>query len=294
MQYDAAVIGGGVAGLQAALTLGRLLYKVVLIDEGKPAHLAATHMHNMIGADHMTPEEFYGRARTQLAAYPNVIQVRASVVDATVNADYSYQLIDDAGVRYDARTVLFAYGIRDVLPPIDGIEELWGKQVQHCAYCHGYESRGKSIAVLTPNASAAAMIRMVRHLSPTLHVLLEDGAPDAATAAQWQQENITHDSAPLAWVEAVGDGLRATLADGTAREFGTLFIRPDGAPQSSLPTKLGCTMVYSHIQLDAHGYTGVPGIYAAGDVASNSVGQLVSAMKSGLDAAVAMHGYLRQ
>lgn len=288
--HDAAIIGGGVAGLQAALTLARFCYRIVLIDAGKPNHAVAPQMHNMIGADGVTPEEFYRRAHAQLDAYPHLERVAATVVDGSVDPDYSFRLLDDAGRAYHARTVLFACGIRDVLPPIDGIAECWGREVLHCAYCHGYEARGKRTVLRTPAAAALVMVNNVQRLSSQIHVLLEDGPPDAELAAQLQRRKVTWGVGDVQRVERVTGGLRLYLADAAPHDCEVMYIRPGGAGATALPTKFGCTMPYgSQIQMDAWGMTGIAGVYAAGDVATGVAGQLVAAMKSGVDAAVRMH-----
>lgn len=289
MRYDAAIVGGGIAGLQAALTLARGLHRVVVIDAAMPCNRVTPQMHGMIGADGDNPGEFYRRAHAQLDAYPNLTRVTSAVIDGTVEADLSFRLWDAAGAGWHATKVLFACGVRDVLPPVPGLAELWGKQVQHCAFCHGYEARGQAVGLLTPASAAAKMISMVRHLTPTIHLLIEDGAPAPSLAESWECAGITYTDSPLAAVEPWADGLRVHLADGRALPFGTLFIRPGAEAATRLPEKFGCTMEHGQIKLDQWGQTGIAGVYAAGDMATGTVGQLVAAMKSGLDAGVMMH-----
>lgn len=293
MRYDVAIIGGGVAGLQAALTLARCLYNIVLIDAGEPRHRMAAKMHNLLGADGEAPEAFYRRAQAQLAQYPNLTRVQARVVDGRVNPDFSFHLIDAAGQAYHSGSVVFAHGVKDVLPAIEGLAECWGSEVQHCAYCHGYEARGKRIAALTTTAKAWGMVELVAHLSPRLHLLLEDGAPDAALQENLNRCGISYDTQGVQRVARAAEGITLTLRDGTAYACDVLYLQPGHAANLTLPARFGCTMTESgHISANEWGHTGIAGLYAAGDVIAGRYSQLAAAMKSGLDAAAMVHSVL--
>lgn len=293
MRYDVAIIGGGVAGLQAALTLARCLYNIVLIDAGKPRHHVAPQMHNLIGADGVEPEEFYRRAHAQLAQYPNLTRVNATVVDGGVDSDFSFHLVDDRGERYHAGAVVFACGVKDVLPEIDGLAELWGKEVQHCAFCHGYEVRGRVITVRTDTARAWAMVEQLAHLTRKLHFLLEDGPPDDVLDYQLERCGITYETARLTRVEKDGAGLLLTLDHGKTRRCDALFLQPGHAPRFDLPARFGCSITPDgHIQANGWGHTGIRGLYTAGDAMAGSYSQLAACIKSGLDTAAMVHADL--
>ncbi len=287
MLYDVAIIGAGVAGSQAALTLARGNRRVLLLDAGKPRHRFASHMHNFLGSDGTTPEEFYGRIHTELSQYPHVTRLQAEIVDAR-RTDQGFLLDAADGARHAARMVLFATGVKDVLPPIDGLAELWGSRVLHCTYCHGYEARGKVLGVLVTNDNALGVLGIMRALSERVHFFF-DGLPDANVSATLKKLGMTPELHDIEAVKPDGEGVQVALDDGRSVYCDVLFIRPPTAQNSLLPQGLGCqTFNGDSIVTNGHGKTHAPGVFVAGD-AAGSVSQLMAAAASGLLAAIDMN-----
>ena len=144
--YDVIVIGGGPAGLQAALTLGRMHRPTLLLDSGSYRNAPADAMHNFLTRDGMTPAEFRAAGRAEVQRYGGRI-VDAEVVSATRGGDGFVVTLAD-GSAHEARRLLVTTGLVDELPDLPGLAERWGTTLLHCPYCHGYEVRGKAIGVL--------------------------------------------------------------------------------------------------------------------------------------------------
>lgn len=287
MRFDAAIVGGGVAGLQAALTLARSRRSVLLIDAGLPRHRFATHMHNFLGADGLSPDAFYARVHAELAQYPHVARLQAQVTHVQ-HVHGVFQLTDDKQATHEARKLVFANGVRDELPDIEGLAPLWGQEVQHCSYCHGYEARDKSIAVLTSAQDALGMAESLLSLSSRLEFYFSGDLPDDAILDRLQANGIGMEYSKLDAVERSASGLMLHLANGQARQCDVLFVKPHTAADAALPSMLGCQLQNGFVQVNEWGQTHVPGVYAAGDI-TGGVHQLVAAAGSGLFAAMMLN-----
>lgn len=292
MIYDAAIIGGGVAGLQAALTLARANRQVLLLDAGAPRHRFSDRMQNLLGADGLAIGEFYARAHAELAKYPNVKVMRSAVTSAQ-GSHGEFVLGDALGATHTARKLLFAMGIVDVLPDIKGIGELWGKQVLHCSYCHGYEAVGKTIAAVMTTEGAWMMVESLWHLNATLQFFFEAGhVPDDALQETLRARGIAVELQPITAIARDGTGVALTLGDGRRVQSDVLFVKPRAAPPSILPFQLGCYPVENaYIAVNEWGKTHADGIFAAGDIAGGFQ-QLATAQASGLRAAVMLNSEL--
>ena len=242
--YDAIILGGGPAGLQAALTLGRIHRSVLLVDSGDYRNAPAEHLHNLIGFDGVPPAELRAAARRDLAGYATVevadgraAEVRGEAGDFTV-------VVPD-GHRETARAVVLATGVRDELPDIPGLAEQWGRKVAHCPFCHGHEFAGKRVGILAPDAARLA------HLSALLRPITDDLVPVDG----------------LARVEVVGEGLRLTLDDDSTLHVDGLFATST-IRVSPLVAALGLEVGPSGaVLIDPMGRTSRAGVYAAGDTA---------------------------
>lgn len=241
---DALVIGGGPAGLQAALTLGRVHRTVLLVDSGEYRNAPAAHLHNLIGSDGMPPADLRAAARRDLAAY-DTVRLRDGAVTAVRGEAGAFDVELADGSVETARAIVLATGVRDELPDIPGLADQWGRRVAHCPFCHGHEFAGGRIGILAPDPARLA------HLSGLLRPISSDLVPVEG----------------LARVDEHGDGLRLTLADGGAVDvdglFATSIVRP-----SPLVSALGLEVGASGaVLLDPFGRTSRAGVYAAGDTA---------------------------
>ena len=143
--WDCIIVGGGPAGLSAALVLGRCRRKVLLCDAGKPRNRHAVELHSFITRDGVPPARLLEMARDNLVAYPSV-RLRPGSITAARAVDRGFELQTADGALLHCRKLLLATGVRDELPPVAGIEDFYGRSVHHCPYCDGWESRDEAAA----------------------------------------------------------------------------------------------------------------------------------------------------
>lgn len=282
--YDAAIIGGGAAGLSAALVLGRSCRRVMLFDDGRPRNAVAAEMHGFITRDGTPPAEMLRIAREELGEYPGVECANARVSYAQRDGD-AFVLQAGEGAQFRARRVLLATGLYDALPEIAGIRERWGKSVFVCPYCDGWEVRDRRLAVIGRGGSAVELAQELYQWSADLLICT-------------QGERIREEQ--RRWIDAVAAGVRtgnvAEFADGEvvfqdgARErYDAAFLCAPLRQRYPLVDMLGCLVRENgEIQVDERGRTTAERVYAAGD-AVTTIHQVVLAAASGVRAAIAMN-----
>ena len=158
--YDVVVVGGGPAGLSAALVLGRARRRVAVVDAGAPRNAPAAHMHGYLSRDGLPPAELLAVGRAELTSYGVEL-----IADHVVAADRGFVIRLGGGRVLTARRLLIATGIRDELPDIPGVRERWGRDLLHCPYCHGWEVRDQPLGVLGTQPAAAEHALLVRQWS---------------------------------------------------------------------------------------------------------------------------------
>ncbi|CAA9403140.1 MAG: Thioredoxin reductase [uncultured Nocardioides sp.] len=241
--YDALVIGGGPAGLQAALTLGRMHRPTLLLDSGSYRNAPAAATHNVLTNDGRHPAEFRALVRAELAAYDDV-EVRdvaaASVADGQ-DGTLSVTLDDDSVVA--GRTLVLATGLRDVIPDIPGYAEQWGRSVHMCPYCDGHEVAGRRVAVEE-----------------------SEGAPHVATMLSPIAGSV--EVVPtVTGVEMTSEGLHVCSDSGKV-VVDALFTHPDFEQAAPFASQLGLEMRESGcVAINVFGHTSMPGVFAGGDLA---------------------------
>src|SRR5665811_416207 len=290
--YDAIIVGGGPAGLSAALPLGRMLRSTLVLDSGEPRNAPAEHMHNFLSRDGTTPSELRLVSRQQLEQYATVEVRDVPVVSARQlpEGDFEVTLAGNESVR--GRRLLLATGVVDELPPIDGMAELWGRGVFHCPYCHGYEVRGVQLAVLGGTPAAAHLALHLRRLSDDV-VLCTNGPAqfDPALADALARQSVEVYRQPVVRLDVRDGNLeRIAFADGTSLARGAMFCTTATMRQrSELPRQLGLKVLPDAlVEVDTMGRTNVPGIFAAGDMARRSnFGQLSAVIAAAASGAFA-------
>jgi len=262
---DIAIIGGGPAGLQAALTLGRVHRPAVLFDDGTYRNARVSHMHNVLTHDGTPPEDFRATARAQLAAYDSIDVRQVRVDDIVEKGDVFHLRLDDA-TELTAYAVILATGVRDELPPVPGLDELWGDLAAQCPFCHAHEFAGTRIGVIGAGPAphyAALLGPMASEL-----VVFTNTEP---LPEQWRP-GPTVRSEPIESVRAKDGGVRVTLdADGDEgrdEQVSVLFVMPTLRQSAPFAARLGLELNPSGcVRIDEFGRSSRPGVYCAGDMA---------------------------
>jgi thioredoxin reductase len=265
MDTDVVIIGGGPAGLQAALTLGRVHRRAVLFDDGAYRNATVEHMHNVIGRDGTSPADFRADARRELTAY-DTIDVREARVESVADDDDTFRvrLADDTTLTTYA--VILATGVRDTLPPVPGLEELWGGLVAHCPFCHGHELRGRRVGILGAPV-APHMSAMLAPIASDLLVLTEG----AELPEDWKDGPTVLTERVLA-VEGHDGGVCVTLegAAGQARreQLAALFVKPEMRQSAPFAEQLGLELNPSGcVRVDEFARSSRERVFCAGDMA---------------------------
>jgi len=289
-QYDVVVIGGGPAGLQAALTLGRMHREVLLLDSGHYRNDPTGHLHNFVTRDGTPPAEFRALAHRDLSAYATVERRSATAVSVEPAGDNAlgdgFTVTLDDGSQAIGRRVVLATGVRDTLPEVPGVAELFGEVVAHCPFCHGHEFAGGHVAVLGDGPHVSRVALMVGPIAERVSVFSNGGQLDAATLAQLDAAGVVVRTDAVTGLSPSGTGATVSFDRGPAEEVAGVFVSTGLTQSAPFAEQLGLAMLPSGgIEVDVMGRTSVPGIYAAGDLAH--VAALPMAMASVLTAAAA-------
>lgn len=267
MQNDVIVIGGGYAGMAATLQLVRARRTVLVIDAGQRRNRFASHSHGFLGQDGVDPAQIALQARNQLEAYPTLQWVQGQAAQLSGQQDdFTVTLAD--GASHQARRILFASGVADQLPDIEGLAQRWGQAVFHCPYCHGYElGRGRIGIVATGPMSLHQAELLTDWGSVTL--LVNDAlALDDGMRAVLAGRGVAIEETRIASIEGHAD---VRLADGRVLPFAGLFTATRCVPASPLAENAGCALEETpmgiQVRTDSQNRTTVPGIFACGDAA---------------------------
>lgn len=288
--YDAVVVGGGPAGLSAALTMGRACRRTLLVDAGPGRNAPADAVHGFLGQDGTPPAELRRIGRAQLAPYD--VDLYDGRVTAAQKCDDRFELeIDGKLVR--CRSLILATGIVDGMPPIEGAQKWWGRGLYLCPYCHGWEIRNRPWAFLSPAAETVDRGTMLLGWTKDLTYLTggEDRLTPEVTA--WlTAHDIPIRTAAIARLD--GDGAEfagVTFVDGQRLDCAAVFCSSRFSQPSPLAVKLGCEVettghIAGTVKTDLHGVTSIAGLYIAGDAASSGAMSVASAASEGMMAAV--------
>lgn len=290
-QYDVAVIGGGAAGLSAAMVLSRAQRKVLVIDAGEPRNAPAQHMHGFLSRDGMPPAELLAVGRREVESYGG--RFVAGQVTGAGRDGSCFALALGDGISVAARRVLVATGLRDELPDVTGLRERWARDVLHCPYCHGHEVRGRAIGVLGWSAESARYAQIIRQWSDDVVLFAAPGSLSDDEQEQLTARAIGVVEGHVGQVVVQDDALHAVaLEDGRTVPREVLFVPPRFVPNNDVLVGLGCDLDEAGwVVTDGAGQTTVPGVWAAGNV-SNPRAQVITAAGEGSAAAIAINAHL--
>ncbi|MBB3220619.1 thioredoxin reductase [Massilia umbonata] len=276
--FDAIIVGGGFAGLSAALQLARARRSVLLVDAGAPRNRFAASAQGFLGHDGKPPQQIRAEARQQLARYPTVTFADGAATAAIQSEGGFLVAIDSvAGERQErqerGKRLVLATGVRDELPALPGLAERWGHTVIHCPYCHGYEVAGQPLGILGGDAMAAHKAAMIPDWGPATLFTQGGEEPAGEQAALLAARGVAIERTPIVALLGSAPGLDAAcLADGRVVPLGALFVSPMTLPASPLAGQLGCAFDDGpsgpYLRVDERKQTTVPGVFAAGDAAT--------------------------
>jgi thioredoxin reductase len=296
MQFDVLIVGGGPAGLSAALVLGRCHRKALLCDEGRQRNLSSHAIHGLLGREGRSPSDFLDEALEELSRYESV-SVRGTRVTDISPAGQEFQFVCADGTTGAASKVLLATGLVDELPELAGIESLYGVSVHHCLYCDGFEYAGNPVAAYGKGDKGAELAIMMKHWMSDV-VACSDGSEVSAEAVRKLEEyGIALRSEPIRSLEGEDGWLtKIVFESGPDLPRAGLFFSTGCHQASDLSKILGCKrddkggMV---IDPDTE-ESSIPGVYVAGDV-SRDVLLVAVAIGEGAQAAVTINkAFLRR
>ncbi|HWM21940.1 MAG TPA: NAD(P)/FAD-dependent oxidoreductase [Ilumatobacteraceae bacterium] len=293
--WECIIVGGGAAGLSAALVLGRARRRTLLVDSGGQSNRPAHGIGGLLGHDGRPPTELYATGRQELAAYP-AVEVRDGSVTAAASTAGGFTVTLDDGTVEMTRQLILATGMDYRLPELPGVAERWGRSVFHCPFCHGWEVRDRPLAVLDSDPTTGVH-RALLLTGWSADVTLLTNGPAGLTDADRDHlvgAGVTIDERAVTALHGPGDELSTIrFADGTQRPCGGLLVPAVLHQRSTLAAQLGLEfaaptpIAADAIDISPTGETSVPGVLVAGD-ASVGMPSVANAIAAGSNAAAAV------
>ena len=267
-QTDVVIIGGGPAGLSAALSLGRARRRVVVVDAGRPRNMTAAHMHGVLGHDGLSPLRLLELGRKEIAGY-GVRVIQGEVT--TARADDAAIEVDIATETIRTRRLLVATGLDDVLPNIPGLREQWGRGVVVCPYCDGWEHRDDVIGVIATSPRSVDQAQLLRQWSGRVVYFANDvGEPASDEMEALGRRGIRTEAGSVTGLRVDDDRVAGVELDGRMVPVDVVFTGPTPRPRDALLRSLGAVTTDGPlgrwVDIDDDGRTSVPGVWAVGNV----------------------------
>jgi len=296
MIYDVAIIGGGPAGLNAALVLGRARRSVVIFDNNQPRNAVTHASHGFLTRDGVTPSEFRRIAYEEVLHYPTVEHYSAKVTDIR-KLSHGFQVIANSGETIQSRKLLIATGLKEIYPVIPGLKELYGKSLFHCPYCDGWELRDQSLIVVSEHPRVYHLAKLLYHWSRDL-VICTNGkrvlTDEEKQVLSSRHINVTEQTV-AAFHGNEGKLEQVEFTDGTRMDRTGGFITPQWQPHVDFGESLGYEVnEVGGILTDTAGKSSVPGLFAAGEASAGAPLQLILAAAAGSMAAVSINTELME
>ena len=289
--FEVVIVGGGAAGLSAALVLGRARRRVAVIDAGQPRNAPAAHMQGFLSRDGMPPSELLAAGRAEVVGYGVEL-----VDDRVLDIEPGFTVTLASGRSLTSRRILIATGVSDELPDIEGVRERWGNDLLHCPYCHGWEVRDQRLGVLGTIPGSVQHALLVRQWSDDVVFFAHTYDLTDDERRQLAARGICIEEGTVTRLVVNDDELGGVeLADGRVVQRTAVFVRPGNVPHDDgVLAALGCDKNEAgFVTVDATGRTSNPGVWAAGNVVDPRA-QVITAAGAGSAAAIAINADLVQ
>lgn len=292
--FEVIIIGGSFSGLAAAMSLGRALRNVLVIDDGKPCNRFAPHSHNFLTQDGVPPAEILKISREQLKAYSTVHLVADRVLTGHRNSsDYILHCL--SGKFFRTTKLLFATGLRDIHPDIPGFSDCWGASIIHCPFCHGYEYKGAPTGILANGPDAMHYAQLLSQWTNQLSIFTNGPSTLSPQETQTlQKRGIKVYEAPIANIQSTNRSIQSIELEqpnekASSIMMDVLYHSPKTEQSCPIPETLGCLIDSSTglLQLDSMQQTTVTGVYASGD--NSGMRSVATAVGSGTFAGAAIN-----
>jgi thioredoxin reductase len=266
-QFEIIIVGGSYAGLAAGMSLGRALRKVLIIDSGNACNKQTPHSHNFLTNDGNTPNEIAMIAKKQVGMYGTVSFLDAFVTTG-IKTENGFKIQTQTGETFTSKKLVFATGIKDVIPNIPGFAECWGISVLHCPYCHGYEVRNRKTGILANGDTAFELSALISNWTGDL-TLYTDGTStlNDQQSGKLRKHKINIIEKEIERLEHRNGYMENTIfKDGTNAAVKALYARLPFVQHSTVPESLGCEFTTDgYITIDAAQRTTIQSVYACGD-----------------------------
>jgi thioredoxin reductase len=266
-QFDVIIIGGSYAGLAAAMALGRALKNVLIIDAGKPCNRQTPHSHNFLTQDGKTPKEISTLAKQQVSAYDTVTFFDGFAIKG-LKMDKGFEIETETGEKFTATKLVFATGIKDIMPKITGFSECWGISVLHCPYCHGYEVKNEITGILGNGDFGFEFSKLISNWTKKL-TLFTNGTSKLTDEQKMLLEKHSIDivEKEIKELEHQNGKLKNILfKDGSNQTVKAIYTKVPFEQNSTIAKQLGCELTEDgYIKIDAFQKTTTKDVFACGD-----------------------------
>src|SRR5690606_35745255 len=265
--FDVIIIGGSYAGLSSAMVLGRALRNVLIIDSGLPCNRQTPHSHNFLTQDGKTPKEISTLAKKQVEKYKTVRFHNGRAIGGLKSAN-GFEITTDTEDKFTAKKLIFATGLKDLMPNIKGCAACWGISIIHCPYCHGFEYRNQNTGIIANGAKAFHLASLVYNLTKNVTILTNGKADlDVEQITRLNQHSIKIIETNIAEIEHTNGQLKNVIFDdGSKLNFNAVYAAIPFRQHSDIPLSLGCEITeQGYIRVDGLQKTTVEDVFACGD-----------------------------
>nr|WP_231743071.1 NAD(P)/FAD-dependent oxidoreductase [Winogradskyella endarachnes] len=268
--YDVIIIGGSYAGLSAAMALGRAMRAVLIIDSGKPCNHQTPYSHNFITQDGETPSAIAKKAKSQVLKY-NTVKFYDGLAVSGKKTEQGFTIVTQTNKEFTTKKLVFATGLKDIMPKIKGFSESWGISILHCPYCHGYEVKNEKTGILANGNFAFHFAQLITNWTKDLTIFTNG----ESTLTQEQKDKISNHNIPIIEKEITeikhdnGYVEQIVFNDNSTFDLKAIYSRPAFEQHCKIPQTLGCELTEQGLlKVDMFQKTTVDGIFACGDNAS--------------------------